>query len=389
MRARMVACGALVLGAATAFAQVPLGLEFAVNTYTPGSQYSPLAALRDDGSFVVVWTSGTDSFALRDGFGRRFDPSGAPVGGEFRINGTATSVRDVTDIVGTRRGDFVVVWNAVAPGTFTSEILARRFDAAGRPQGTEFRINSNTTGHRGGARIDRLGAGPFAVTWSDELDGGASPDDMGVAARVFDSSGQPLGPEFRVNTYTTGHQYNPDVAMDASGRFVVVWQSRAISNGRDGIFARTFEANGVAIGAEFQVNTTTGVGFYPFVDWSPAGGFVVVWSLPEVGFDIRARRLDDQGHPIVNEFTVNEVTTGVQFSESSAIAHDGAGNFVVTWSSGYGGLETDVFARRFDALGNPRGPEFSVNTYTSGSQRQPAVASDAWGNFLVGWTLGR
>ena len=36
---------------------------------------------------------------------------------------------------------------------------------------------------------------------------------------------QPVGPEFRVNTYTTSYQAIPSVASDASGNFVVVWTS--------------------------------------------------------------------------------------------------------------------------------------------------------------------
>ena len=386
MRAVTGLCCALVLWAAAATAQVATGPEFVVNSTTYGSQYRPLAAVRDDGSFVAVWTGGPPS-SFRDGWGRRFDPSGAPVGEEFRLNHATASVIDVTDVAGGAHGDFVAVWHGAVPGA--AGIFARRFDEGGRPQGTEFQVHVSTTGSRFRPRVDRRGSGPFVITWWDELDGGGPFDDFGVAARLFDSSGRPLGPEFRVNSYTTGYQYYPDVAVDASGRFVVVWGSRNFAGGRDGIFARTFEADGTPSGAEFQVNTTTGIGVHPSVAWSPAGGFVVAWTLPDAGFDIRARRLDDQGHPIVNEFTVNEVTTGVQFSEVSAIAPDGAGNFVVTWSSGDGGMETDVFARRFDALGNPRGPEFRVNTYTSGPQREAAVASDAWGNFLVGWSLQR
>ena len=42
---------------------------------------------------------------------------------------------------------------------------------------------------------------------------------------VFPISGQLLGPEFQVNSYTTGHQTTPAAAMDGSGNFVVVWQS--------------------------------------------------------------------------------------------------------------------------------------------------------------------
>jgi hypothetical protein len=37
--------------------------------------------------------------------------------------------------------------------------------------------------------------------------------------------GNPVGPEFRVNAFTTGHQRWPSLAADAAGNFVVVWVS--------------------------------------------------------------------------------------------------------------------------------------------------------------------
>jgi len=42
----------------------------------------------------------------------------------------------------------------------------------------------------------------------------------------------PLGSEFQVNSYTTGGQRLPSVASDAAGHFVVVWQSNG-SSGSD------------------------------------------------------------------------------------------------------------------------------------------------------------
>ncbi len=42
----------------------------------------------------------------------------------------------------------------------------------------------------------------------------------------------PEGPEFQVNTYTTGDQESPDVAMDGAGNFIVVWQSYGQDGGR-------------------------------------------------------------------------------------------------------------------------------------------------------------
>ena len=35
----------------------------------------------------------------------------------------------------------------------------------------------------------------------------------------------PVGPEFRVNTYTADDQWFEDVAMDADGDLVVAWES--------------------------------------------------------------------------------------------------------------------------------------------------------------------
>jgi hypothetical protein len=36
---------------------------------------------------------------------------------------------------------------------------------------------------------------------------------------------QPLGSEFRVNTYTTNSQRLPSVASDSTGNFVVAWNA--------------------------------------------------------------------------------------------------------------------------------------------------------------------
>jgi hypothetical protein len=91
---------------------------------------------------------------------------------------------------------------------------------------------------------------------------------------------QPVGPEFRVNTYTTNAQRNPRVALDSAGNFVVVWESWE-QGGSYGIFAQRYASTGAPLG-EFRVNTYTleqepweG---YPSVASDPAGNFVVVWA---------------------------------------------------------------------------------------------------------------
>src|SRR5688500_17456171 len=61
-----------------------------------------------------------------------------------------------------------------------------------------------------------------------------------------------LGPELQVNTYTTDAQAIPSVASDASGNFIVAWQS--VQDGSsDSIIAARFDASGNPVGGEFLV----------------------------------------------------------------------------------------------------------------------------------------
>jgi hypothetical protein len=91
--------------------------------------------------------------------------------------------------------------------------------------------------------------------------------------------GMPLGPEFRVNSYTTSQQFRPSMAFDANGNFVVVWDSISGDGDRGGIFAQRYTSAGVPLGGQYGVNTyTTGHQFDPAVGSDSAGNFVVAWS---------------------------------------------------------------------------------------------------------------
>jgi hypothetical protein len=209
-----------------------------------------------------------------------------------------------------------------------------------------------------------------------------------LAARAL---GQPLGSEFQANTYINGTQGEAALAADGTGRFVVIWRSNQAPD-PVGVFGQRFDAAGVPLGSEFHVNTyTTSHQALPAVASDPAGNFLVTWSS---GFDsdqdgddwgVFAQRFDASGTPLGGEFQVNTYTTGRQWRP--AVAADAAGNFVVTWDSccGQDGDSSGVFARRFDAAGIPLGLEFAVNTYTTAGQDDPAVAADPMGGFVVAW----
>ena len=65
------------------------------------------------------------------------------------------------------------------------------------------------------------------------------------------------------------------------------------------------------------------------------------------------------------------------------------GWFVVVWSRGnvIMPMGTNIAGQRYDSLAAPLGGEFLVNPPTAGSAHNPRVASDAAGNFIVVWRL--
>ena len=212
-----------------------------------------------------------------------------------------------------------------------------------------------------------------------------------VCLTLFLAGGVPTSTaaEFQVNTFTTYNQSSPAVAVDATGGFVVVWESESEDyGGYYGVFGRRYDSSGAAQGDEFHVNTfTKSRQGAPAVAADGAGNFVVVWSSEEQDGDsygIFGQRYDSAGNPQGGEFKVNIYTTRSQGDPS--VAADEAGNFVVAWT-GYGEDDySGVFGQRFDSSGSAQGPEFIVNTYTTGRQDAPAVAADEAGNFVVVWS---
>src|SRR5436305_1610207 len=77
--------------------------------------------------------------------------------------------------------------------------------------------------------------------------GGPDGARSGGSAERYSAAGAPLGGDVRVNTYTTGRQSYPAVALAAAGDFVVVWQSygQDVPNAY-GVYAQRYSAAGVA-----------------------------------------------------------------------------------------------------------------------------------------------
>jgi S-layer homology domain len=246
------------------------------------------------------------------------------------------------------------------------------------PAGGEFRVNSYTTGGQYDASVAVDKSGGFIVAWdSDGQDG----DRGGIFARRFDAGGTPLGAEFRVNETTTDQQLVPAVAIDGRGTVLITWTGADQSG--FGIFARRFAASGAPLGGEFQVNTAVlDDQLFPAVGGMPGGGFAIAWQSEGTPSGIHGRRYTTGGAPLGGEFQVNTNGAGQQ---DAAMSVDGAGVTTMVWESTQNGDSEGIYGQRYTAAGAPVGGEFAANSDPLAfNQIRPAVAASDQG-FVVAW----
>ena len=307
---------------------------------------------------------------------------------DFQVNSWTTGYQHEPSIARLENGGFVVAWSGSGEGDDYFGIFAQRFDAEGKKVGSEFRVNTWTTDGQATPSIASQSDGGFVVVWLSV--GQAS--SLDVYGQRFDVNGNKIGSEFRVNTWTTDVQMDPSIAPLSGGGFVVVWTSRCATfdctsqdGSGDGVYGQRYNSFGVKNGTEFRVNTwTTDDQEAPSVAPLREGGFVVVWQSRMGDWDIYGQRFDVLGNKAGGEFLVNTWTTGSDFDP--AVATLSNGDFIVVWS-GYGQSDNaGVYAQIFDANGNKIGIEFLVNTWTTNQQSQPSVTPLSDGGFVVVWT---
>ncbi|MGL5094222.1 MAG: hypothetical protein ACRDD1_01445, partial [Planctomycetia bacterium] len=305
----------------------------------------------------------------------------APIGPEFQVNDFTTSnqlTNERRHLAMDAAGNFVVVWYG-AGADDSYGVYARRYNAAGVAQGNEFRVNSATAGIQKNAVVAMDSDGDFVVAWqSNVLDG----DGYGVYLKRFNAAGVAQDGEIRVNSYTTGDQVDPVLAMDADGDFVIAWTSSGQDGSGYGVYAQRFNSLAEAQGTEFHVNTSVTSSLQQATDvvMDADGDFIITWQSNQQdgsGWGVYARRYNAAGVLQGSEFQLNVYTTSSQINTS--LAFDASGDFVASWMSyAQDGSIFGIYARRFESNGVPKdAQEFKVNVFTNNNQVGPATAVEA------------
>jgi hypothetical protein len=381
----MKRCIGLSLLAATcvlpASAQVPAGGEFQVNTFTLFNQWASSAAADPGGGFVVVWTSQHQDGSYLGVFARRYDAAGAPLGPEFQVNTYTTANQYSGSVAVDGAGNFVVAWMSAGQDGSGNGIFARRFDRAGTAQGTEFQVNTYTTGDQGGPAVAFDAARNLTVAWAGNGEG----DDSGIFGRRYDAAGSPRGLQFRINLDTNGIQSDAVLGADGIGRTIATWRTY-LDMFTGTIYGRRYDASGAPVGGEFAASTSSAASQHRLAaDF--AGNFVVGWSWWTYTPPLSAPRTPHSGGFVFRRFDAAgnpQSTVDVSFSTPfwTGLAGGQAGDFVVAWQP----YSFTLQARRFESSGAPRSGAFQLNDSNAAWGGTNTLASDSVGNLLALWT---
>ena len=365
---------------------ISLGEEFQVNTYTTGDQEQCSIAALSDGGFVVTWMSNGQDGSFEGIYGQCYFADGSANGSEFHISTQTTASQTYPSVAPLTGGGFVVTWMSYAQDGSEYGVYAQRYDSAGAPAGSEFRVNTTTASNQSWPTVAALVDGGFAVTWQSGVNGFRD-----IYLQRYDSSGGTVGGETRVVTSgginPSYDETGPAIAGLVGGGYVVTWETQNADGSGWGIYARLYDAAGSG-GTVFRATTyTSNDQLYPAATGLADGGFVLVWQSYNQdlgGYGIYAQRYTSSGATVGVEFRVNTTTVGNQMGPSVTTLDDGG--YIITWmSDGQDGDGWGVYGQRYAADGTANGSEFIVNTEATGDQWYPVVAALTNGNFVLAW----
>ncbi len=367
---------------------VPQVREQQVNTYTHHSQYAQQITALNDGGYVITWES-----AGQDGSGsgvylQQYDSSGEKVGVEQQVNTYIEHHQEYQKITALNNGGYVITWESNGQDGSGSGVYLQQYDSSGQKVGVEQQVNTYTQRAQYTQQITALNNGGYVITW-DSI--GQDGSDNGVYLQQYDSSGEKVGVEQQVGTYegyfkdsSSGQQ----ITALNDGGYVITWESFRQDGSNSRVYLQQYDRSGEKVGVEQQVNTyTENSQSNPQITALNDGGYVITWiSSGQDGssYGLYLQQYDSSGEKVGVEQQVNTYTVSDQRGQQITALNDGG--YVITWDSiGQDGSDNGVYLQQYDSSGEKVGVEQQVNTYTTGKQKNPQITALNDGGYVITW----
>jgi hypothetical protein len=340
---------------------------------------SPRIAFDASGNAIAVWL---DCCSLLTGGlqTRRFSAASGTWGTAQSIPGSFTFGGGLGhQIAVDPGGNAIVVWAQY--NGLNSDIGTSRFSAAsgtwGPLQLIETSAGSVGVGTAGGSPQIAMDAGGNAIAVWRQHDGQRD----SIYANRFNAASGAWGTAQLIETDNAGGALSPQIAMDAGGNAIAVWEQ---SDGtRNNIWANRFSAASGSWGTAQLIETEdAGSALSPQVAMDAGGNAIAIWQQSDgTRNNIWANRF---GAATGTWGTARLIETDNAGTASAAqVAMDTGGNAIAVWQQS-DGTRDNIWANRFSAASGTWGSAQVIETGT-GTTVDPQIAMDASGNAIAVW----
>lgn len=250
----------------------------------------------------------------------------------------------------------------------------------------DFQINENRPGDDEQVNCDVASdaEGNFVIVWEDHRDTINQPHSQSnIYAQRYSSTGEPIGGNFLISLDNdfVNHK-KPSISMREEGHFVVVWLTSKTSGSY--ISVQLFNPDGTRMGELITINDSISIRQIG-VSMDAQGDFVILWvnelyNPPwQIAHNLFLKIFSFEGMPLTDKIRVNEEPDNCNGRRPS-IDHANSGNFVVSWDGGY---PSYPFVQIFSSNGNRIGNNFMIeNEYGN----NPSISMFTNNEFIVTWT---
>ncbi len=343
------------------------GMATLIETDNTVDSSSPQVAMDVNGNALAVWIQfdGTRFNIMAN----RYDVNtgwGMATLIETDNTGDASSPQVAMDV----NGNALAVWNQY-DGTRDS-IMANRYDV-NTGWGMATLIETDNTGNANNPQVAIDVNGNGLAVWQ-QFDG--TRDNI-MANRYDVNTG--WGMATLIETDNTGNANNPQVAIDVNGNGLAVWQQ--FDGTRDNIMANRYDVN-TGWGMATLIETdNAGDADDPQVAFDASGNALAVWNQFDGTEDsIMANRYDvNTGWGMATLIETDNAGGAYQ----SQVAFAANGNALAVWNQ-FDGLADSIWANRYDAQ-TGWGTAALIETDNVNENSRPQVAIDVNGNGLAVW----
>lgn len=205
---------------------------------------------------------------------------------------------------------------------------------------------------------------------------------VGQAASEFEIFWASVDPTGIVNvtslvTNNSYEDHSPQIAIDSSGNSYLTWFQNESFDDYE-IFWASVNSSG-SVSSPTQVTNNTSPDYDPQITTDPSGNSYLTWyGLDGDDYDIFWAKLNSSG--VVTNST--QITNNTYYDYCPQIAIDSLGNSYLTWHGEVGGEDYEVFWAKVDSLGALTTTQVTDNAYNEGDSQ---IATDPSGNSYLTW----